>query len=257
MSSPIPSVPQPIVKPPRSPDLDLHRFGATSPSPPRVRLAGSQPVPRPSPLSRLNPPPDSSSTDDQKQDKHSGNSSSSNHLHVNGPLRSPGASRHTIHHHQGQTRLPPGQENYDVNQKSPCFIHSHLEKHGQLSDWLRAKAEAAQNIPQGQPGPLGFDSVGQPGAVPRPHGVGAKAKPDASRPDDRAAELERLRKAASQPPIGERRPSHTHAFGTSHIQEMDLSDNEDGGSLTRQLAETATGVREMSKQLGACTTLMG
>jgi hypothetical protein len=30
----------------------------------------------------------------------------------------------------------------------------------------------------------------------------------------------------------------------------DLDDAEDGGSLTRQLAETATGVREMSKQLG-------
>ncbi len=30
----------------------------------------------------------------------------------------------------------------------------------------------------------------------------------------------------------------------------DLEDAEDGGSVTRQLAETATGVREMSKQLG-------
>jgi NAD+ kinase len=30
----------------------------------------------------------------------------------------------------------------------------------------------------------------------------------------------------------------------------DLDDAEDGGSITRQLAETATGVREMSKQLG-------
>lgn len=41
----------------------------------------------------------------------------------------------------------------------------------------------------------------------------------------------------------------------SHMQFLppsasDLDDAEDGGSLTRQLAETATGVREMSKQLG-------
>jgi NAD+ kinase len=40
---------------------------------------------------------------------------------------------------------------------------------------------------------------------------------------------------------------------------MSSTDNEDdedyGGSLTEQLAETAVGVREMSKQLGQCLRL--
>ena len=48
----------------------------------------------------------------------------------------------------------------------------------------------------------------------------------------------------------------TNQDGSDHRQKIcapspsDLDDAEDGGSLTRQLAETATGVREMSKQLG-------
>jgi NAD+ kinase len=36
----------------------------------------------------------------------------------------------------------------------------------------------------------------------------------------------------------------------SALQDGDGFDDEDGGSLTRQLAETAQGVREMSKELG-------
>lgn len=42
--------------------------------------------------------------------------------------------------------------------------------------------------------------------------------------------------------------------GGSAVQDGDLiDDEEEGGSLTKQLAETAQGVREMSKELGMCT----
>lgn len=40
--------------------------------------------------------------------------------------------------------------------------------------------------------------------------------------------------------------------GGSHAFSENDEDDQYGGSLTKQLAETAVGVREMSKQLGEC-----
>jgi NAD+ kinase len=48
---------------------------------------------------------------------------------------------------------------------------------------------------------------------------------------------------------------HTFGIGAKLYPESVLSSEDDesyGGSLTEQLAETAVGVREMSKQLGEC-----
>ncbi|CAE7086341.1 unnamed protein product [Rhizoctonia solani] len=74
--------------------------------------------------------------------------------------------------------------------KSPCFVHSLLDKGASLSDWLKQ-----------QPQPLAMPS----------------------------------------PPVS-----------GSSSSDLDYEDEEDeySSSLTRQLAETAVGVREMSKQLG-------
>lgn len=45
--------------------------------------------------------------------------------------------------------------------------------------------------------------------------------------------------------------SIANGLGASAILDGDLvDDEEDGGSITKQLAETAQGVREMSKELG-------
>lgn len=82
--------------------------------------------------------------------------------------------------------------------KSPCFVHSHLDKGASLSDWLRSKQRPDQ------PALLNGNSISKP----RP------AQLSQDRLNDEAEEEE----------------EHT--------------------SLTAQLAETAVGVREMSKQLG-------
>jgi NAD+ kinase len=101
-----------------------------------------------------------------------------------------------------------------MSAKSPCFVHSHLDKGASLQDWLAKDNEV-----------LGSE-VGVAKAL-QPH----------------------------------HRPQHHVELpcpdGSSHA----LSENDDsdtyGGNLTKQLAETAAGVREMSKQLGKCSFILG
>jgi NAD+ kinase len=92
--------------------------------------------------------------------------------------------------------------------KSPCFVHSHLDKGASLQDWLHAKEDEV----------LGAD-VGVAKSLQQHH-----------RPQQQPVEL----------PCPE---------GGSHAL-LGNDENDYGGSLTKQLAETAVGVREMSKQLG-------
>ncbi|CAE6448302.1 unnamed protein product [Rhizoctonia solani] len=80
--------------------------------------------------------------------------------------------------------------------KSPCFVHSLLDKGASLSDWLKQHPQQPQQLPHPMP----------------------------------------------SPPVS----------GSSSELDYDDEDEEEeySSSLTRQLAETAVGVREMSKQLG-------
>lgn len=89
--------------------------------------------------------------------------------------------------------------------KSPCFVHSHLDKGASLQDWLHAKESEV----------LGTD-------------VG----------------VARSLQAVSTP------VEFPCRDGATHILSGNEDDDPHSGSLTRQLAETAVGVREMSKQLG-------
>jgi len=88
---------------------------------------------------------------------------------------------------------------------SPCFVHSHLDKGAQLTDWLKNKQSFVDT------------SVGVAKSL--------------------------------QHPATSSRPSTTFS---PQIPAADDSGDEDEfvGSLTKRLAETAVGVREMSKQLG-------
>ena len=94
--------------------------------------------------------------------------------------------------------------------RSPCFVHSHLQGPS-FSDWLHAKQQkSVQEVRTG-------DARGG-GSLPHPLGL--------SYPDGTVSDV----------------PEEGY---------HDLSDEEEtAGSLTKQLAETAVGVREMSKQLG-------
>ncbi|KAF9451283.1 ATP-NAD kinase [Macrolepiota fuliginosa MF-IS2] len=99
---------------------------------------------------------------------------------------------------------------------SPCFVHSHLDKGASLTDWLRTRAGANQTAISD----LGVARSLQYTTAPsRAHHPGAYSPFSGPRPDQ--------------------------ANG-----ESDGDEDEFVGSLTKQLAETAVGVREMSKQLG-------
>ncbi|KII92229.1 hypothetical protein PLICRDRAFT_103838 [Plicaturopsis crispa FD-325 SS-3] len=120
---------------------------------------------------------------------------------IAGPSRN-----HADNHHH----LPP---HMNPAMKSPCFVHSHLDKGASLTEWLRAKQK---------------QSLGDPGV----------AKPHCHQEDEHSKPV------LHGTGIGLAHPAATHD------SPLDEEDEEYGGSLTRQLAETAVGVREMSKQLG-------
>ena len=99
---------------------------------------------------------------------------------------------------------------------SPCFVHSHLDKNASLTDWLKTRSAAGQLII----GDLGVAKSLQHSASANLHisnGASAFSRPGPDRVSSR---------------------------------ESDVKEDEFVGSLTKQLAETAVGVREMSKQLG-------
>jgi NAD+ kinase len=99
--------------------------------------------------------------------------------------------------------------------ESPCFVHSHLDKGASLTDWLYNK----------QPLLTRDTDVGVSKSLQHTDGVLPYTKGSITPPN-------------------------------SSTVENDV-DDEDGfaESLTKQLAETAVGVREMSKQLGQCLRL--
>lgn len=100
---------------------------------------------------------------------------------------------------------------------SPCFVHSHLDKGASLTDWLRNRSGANQTIV----GDLGvarsLQHTTAPGGMHNLNGYSPFAGSKHNRPTN---------------------------------GESDGEEDEFVGSLTKQLAETAVGVREMSKQLG-------
>jgi NAD+ kinase len=99
---------------------------------------------------------------------------------------------------------------------SPCFVHSHLDKGASLTDWLRTRTGASQPIADD----LGVARSLQHSTAPKPY-------------------------------IPHGYPSLIETKADQAVNgESDAEEDEFVGSLTKQLAETAVGVREMSKQLG-------
>jgi NAD+ kinase len=99
---------------------------------------------------------------------------------------------------------------------SPCFVHSHLDKGASLADWLRMKQHQTN----------GAGDLGVSKSLQRDNGQHPKSQV-----------------------FGVRYPEYPSP--ESSVLGIAVDEEEDyGGSLTKQLAETAVGVREMSKQLG-------
>lgn len=120
----------------------------------------------------------------------------------------------TSHLNQRQQNHGPAQ---DTPMKSPCFVHSYLDKGASLADWLKGKQ---QNVLRDVGVAKTLDTARHEGVSPHTMPVHDSA-------------------------------SNSHS-GSSVGSPLDgYHEDEDGAaSLTRQLAETAVGVREMSKQLG-------
>ena len=244
-----------IVTSPSSNKPTPSNAGINIPQPNRHR----QPVP-PSPLSRIQSEPSSSSS-----------------------------SR------SGSSHMTTSPSNYTKNipESSPCFIHSHLDRHGSLQDWLKNKPSSGHHpgISHSQShvgstqnhgshhGAHGAGTHSHNGptptrATPHPHHLSA---PRTHRPQfNHYSQSPHSRNQGTPSPVGS--PSDTKStspmlgatagqgkdnsnvgydsdrsspVGGSAILDGDLiDDDEDGGSLTKQLAETAQGVREMSKELG-------
>lgn len=123
------------------------------------------------------------------------------------------------------SHLHPHHPHHTVYQalKSPCFVHSLLEKGASFSDWIHRSQHNRSISTADVPAPAPYQA--------EPH-----------------------------PRLPSHTPTQLHPAATNRLTEpsppSDLEDFKDGdeedssSSLTRQLAETAVGVRELSKQLG-------
>jgi NAD+ kinase len=108
--------------------------------------------------------------------------------------------------------------------KSPCFVHSHLDKGASLSEWLRHKGQTAGGAAQ------------HPGVTRNLH-----------RTHD-------SRHHYQQEHDAEHGNGRGYATPSDSVITDDINDEDEyGSSLTKQLAETAVGVRKMSRELGECS----
>lgn len=127
--------------------------------------------------------------------------------HLESPLSSSSPSSMSTTGSQKPITMNPNQ----LPKRSPCFVHSHLDKGASLQDWLREREKEV----------LGID-------------LGVAQSLQRVKPRDGTLYTPKIPESRGAEPV---------------ITESD-DDEALGGSLTRQLAETATGVREMSRQLG-------
>jgi len=155
---------------------------------------------------------------------------------------------------------------------SPCFIHSLLDRHGSMQDWLKSKS----NHPS--PNSKNQQAQSQNGsAPPQPsHSNSLARNPSQSQSNVQNSPTVHQRPSIQDsvksptfsasgsngpsPPLSGRvreasgsgySSDKSSTVGGSAILDGDLMDDEEeASSLTRQLAETAQGVREMSKELG-------
>lgn len=135
---------------------------------------------------------------------------------------------------------------------SPCYIHSYLDKHGNgsLHDYLQAKSSAsptAHASPQrrGVGPPTGN---GTPHTARPHHAHNSKPHVQVSHHSHSTPIPSKSTRASS--PITTTNSTSGYDSDRSSANEPDGEYDEEGGNLTKQLAETAQGVREMSKELG-------
>lgn len=142
---------------------------------------------------------------------------------------------------------------------SPCFIHSHLDRTGTLQDWLQAGTSQSAPRLNGPPSRHGNGlSQSHPASssrrphIPQHHARHHAATQNNPLPDISSAGSSRVTSPITRAPStsGYESDKSSIAGGSALLDGDFMDDEDDTGSLTRQLAETAQGVREISKQLG-------
>lgn len=121
---------------------------------------------------------------------------------------------------------------------SPCFVHSHLDKGASFSDWLKQGNGASP------------PDVGVAPALQSQSSSGASSSGSSGgqQQPNRHRRYRKLDNGQIIPLPYNEQPMSDYALDNDF--DFDEEYEEDSGSLTKQLAETAVGVREMSKQLG-------
>ncbi|ORY33416.1 hypothetical protein BCR39DRAFT_519922 [Naematelia encephala] len=163
------------------------------------------------------------------------------------------------HHLEGSsngTSVIPGSNNQNQSpESSPCFIHSHLDQHGSLQDWLKKGHQHPVHHSNGRAHP--------PAKTAAPFGLSPSHRHPIPKPSDNTSSRSTPTPSASasrltsptqkEPSVSGYESDRSSIYGNSGSAMLDgsyLEDDDEGGSLTKQLAETAQGVREMSKELG-------
>lgn len=156
-----------------------------------------------------------------------------NKVVLNGPIATSSPTADTITHQLADSTTPvyvssspssfnsiplPMDSSHRPN-KSPCFVHSHLDKGASLQDWLHPKDNNVLDV-----------DVGVARSLQQSQRLRPRGSPSTSTPIEF--------------------PGRDGAHVLSANDEDEDDEDPLSGSLTRQLAETAVGVREMSKQLG-------
>jgi NAD+ kinase len=150
---------------------------------------------------------------------------------------------------------------------SPCFIHSHLDRTGTLQDWLGSGTgtgggSGTQSTPRTNgPTHRSGSNMHQASSSRHPRIPGHQARQvlhHAQPPTDSSAGSSRVTSPTDKrgTSMSGYESDKSSVMGGSALLDGDIiDDDDDTGSLTRQLAETAQGVREMSKQLGTYPSL--
>jgi hypothetical protein len=148
---------------------------------------------------------------------------------------------------------------------SPCFIHSHLDRTGTLQDWLQGSGSGsgtqANTRANGQP-PRSGSHMHQASSSRHPRIPGHQARQvlhQSHAPNDSSAGSSRVTSPTDKrgTSMSGYESDKSSVLGGSAFLDGDVvDDDDDTGSLTRQLAETAQGVREMSKQLGKFSSII-
>ncbi|GAA6059017.1 hypothetical protein JCM10212_001242 [Sporobolomyces blumeae] len=221
------------------------------PSPTRAQTHRSLAVPMPASPSQLATPLASSSTFHSHPGGRAAPSSPSSvpyassvpprHHIATPPPRAHGSSAD----HRGSATM-----SYSQSLTSPCFIHSHLDH--SLADRGTKSTAATHQAAGKKPRTRSSETAKDVSMRKAASHTGALAKVSPPELEPRSDESEREGPARSSSSMMGR----GHLVDSSNDEaifsdaDFDDDDDEERGNLTRQLAETAVSVREMSKQLG-------